>query len=81
MAASGGAAGAVADVSGLSWICYFRALERGPVAAVVSVDKLSLVLVVVAAAVMNGERPSWPVALGAVLMTAGAVLVSLPSTP
>jgi transporter family protein len=67
-----------AVATALSWICYFRALEVGPVAGVVSVDKLSVVLVVVLAALLIGERASWNVVVGAGLVALGALLVSLP---
>jgi transporter family protein len=64
--------------TGLSWLCYFRALEIGPVSGVVSVDKLSVVLVVALAALLVGERLTWHVGLGAVLVALGAMLVSVP---
>ena len=35
--------------TGASWLCYFRALENGPVSAVVPVDKMSVVLTVLLA--------------------------------
>ncbi len=47
-------------------------------AGVVSVDKLSVVLVVVLAALLIGERPTWSTVAGAVLVALGALLVSLP---
>ena len=64
--------------TGLSWLCYFRALEIGPVSGVVSVDKLSVVLVVVLSMLLVGERPTWHVGLGSALVALGAILVSLP---
>jgi transporter family protein len=64
--------------TGLSWLCYFRALEIGPVSGVVSVDKLSVVLVVALSALLVGERLTWHVGLGAVLVALGVILVSLP---
>jgi transporter family protein len=64
--------------TGLSWLCYFRALEIGPVSGVVSMDKLSVVLVVALSALAVGEPLTWHVALGAVLVALGAILVSLP---
>jgi transporter family protein len=67
-----------AVATALSWLCYFRALESGPVAGVVSVDKLSVVLVVGLAALLVGEWPTWRVVAGAVLVALGALLVSLP---
>lgn len=67
--------------TGLSWVCYFRALQLGPASRVAPIDRLSVVLVVVIAAVFLGERPQWPVIVGAALIAAGAVLVALPSKP
>jgi len=64
--------------TGLSWLCYFRALEIGPVSGVVSVDKLSVVLVVALSALLVGEPPTWRTDLGAALVALGAILVSLP---
>ena len=64
--------------TGLSWVCYFRALEIGPVSGVVSVDKLSVVLVVALSALLVGERLTWHMSLGAALVALGAILVSLP---
>jgi transporter family protein len=64
--------------TGLSWLCYFRALEIGPVAGVVSLDKLSVVLVVALSAPLVGERPPLQVGLGAGLVALGAILVSAP---
>ena len=66
--------------TGLSWLCYFRALEVGPVSGVVAVDKLSVVLVVALSALLVGERPTWHVGLGAALVALGAILVSLPTS-
>jgi bacterial/archaeal transporter family protein len=65
--------------TGLSWLCYFRALEIGPVSGVVSVDKLSVVLVVAMSAILLGERLTWQVSVGALLVAIGAFLVSLPT--
>jgi transporter family protein len=69
-----------AVATALSWLCYFRALDLGPVAGVVSVDKLSVVLVVFLAAFLPGERPTWHTVLGASLVALGALLVALPRT-
>jgi transporter family protein len=66
--------------TGLSWLCYFRALEIGPASGVVSVDKLSVVLVVALSVLALGERLTWRVSCGALLVAVGALLVSLPSS-
>ncbi len=63
--------------TGLSWLCYYRALQTGPASRVAPIDKLSVVLVVLFAVLFLGERLSWKVGLGGVLITAGAVLMAL----
>jgi transporter family protein len=63
--------------TGLSWLCYYRALQSGPASRVAPIDKLSVVLVVLFAALFLGERLSWKVGLGGALITAGAVLMAL----
>ncbi|HEX4614166.1 MAG TPA: EamA family transporter [Urbifossiella sp.] len=62
--------------TGLSWLCYYRALQLGPASRVAPVDKLSLVLVVVFAALFLGEPLSWKVALGAGLVVAGVLVLA-----
>src|SRR5580658_636409 len=61
--------------TGLSWLCYYRALQLAPASRVAPVDKLSVVLVVVFATLFLHERLDWKVVLGAVLITAGAVIM------
>ncbi|MDP9084852.1 MAG: EamA family transporter [Pseudomonadota bacterium] len=63
--------------TGLSWICYFRALQAGPASRVAPIDKLSVVFVVIFATIILGERLTWKVGLGALLITAGAALMAL----
>jgi len=60
-----------------SWICYFRALQTGAAANVVSVDKLSVVIVAIFAFVFLGERPAIREWLGIILVGAGVVLLGL----
>ncbi len=60
--------------TGLSWLAYFRALQLAPASRVAPIDKLSLALTVMLAAVFLGETVSWQVALGAAIMVAGALL-------
>ena len=61
--------------TGLSWICYFRALQIGPASVVAPIDKLSLLFAVVLAVVFLGERLSYYQWVGAILMSSGAVLM------
>jgi bacterial/archaeal transporter family protein len=61
--------------TGLSWLCYFRALQLGPASSVAPIDKLSVVLVVLGAWLFLGE-PITPLKLGGVsLIAIGAVIL------
>ncbi len=69
---------ALSGIAGaLSWLFYFYALKIGTASAVVAIDKLSLVLVVILAVFFLGETLTWKVAVGAVVMTFGAILMTL----
>jgi transporter family protein len=63
--------------TGLSWLCYFRALQMAPASRVAPIDKLSVVLVVLFAVLLLGEQLTWKVGLGSVLITGGVVLTAL----
>jgi bacterial/archaeal transporter family protein len=63
--------------TGLSWICYFRALQLGPASRVAPLDKLSVPLVMVFAWLLLGEKLTVPTVLGGVLITAGAIVMVL----
>jgi transporter family protein len=63
--------------TGASWLCYFRALKVGQAAQVAPVDKLSVVLVALFAAIFLGEKLSAVNWLGVALIGAGAVLVAV----
>ncbi|CAM2958142.1 EamA family transporter [Rariglobus hedericola] len=61
--------------TGLSWLCYFRALQLGEASKVAPIDKLSVVFVLVFAALFLGESLTWRTGLGGALITAGAVVL------
>lgn len=61
--------------TGISWLAYFRARQVGPAAGVAAVDKLSLALVVVLAALWLGEPVTPRGAAGAALVVLGTVLM------
>jgi transporter family protein len=63
--------------TGFSWISYFRALKLGQAAQVAPIDKLSVVLVAIIAAIFLGERLSPVNWIGVALIGVGAVLVAL----
>jgi transporter family protein len=63
--------------TGLSWLCYFRALQLGPASRVAPLDKLSVPLVMILAWLLLGEKLTAPALLGGLLITAGAVVMVL----
>jgi bacterial/archaeal transporter family protein len=63
--------------TGLSWLCYYRALALAPASKVAPVDKLSVVFVVLLSAMLLNERLTWKVGVGAGLVTLGAVVMLL----
>lgn len=67
---------ASAVATGASWLCYFRALQLGPVSKVAPVDKLSFVVAVVLAYLFLGEAVTAKVAVGAGVIVVG-VLITL----
>lgn len=63
--------------TGLSWLFYFRALQLGQASQVTPIDKLSLVITIVLAAVILKEKVTPQILIGSVLMSVGAVMVAL----
>ena len=63
--------------TGLSWLCYFRALQMGKVSQVAPVDKASLALALVFAMVFLGESLTVKTAAGAGLILVGTLVLAL----
>lgn len=63
--------------TGVSWVCYFRALKLGEASKVAPVDKLSLLLVAVFAYAFLHERPSAREWLGIAMVGAGVLVLGL----
>ena len=63
--------------TGLSWLCYFRALQLGDASKVAPIDKLSVVFVLLFAAIFLHETLTLKTALGGTLIAAGAVILAL----
>jgi transporter family protein len=61
--------------TGLSWICYFRALQLGKVSQVAPVDKLSVALAIILAAVFLGETISLKTGIAAALIISGTLVL------
>lgn len=62
--------------TGLSWLCYFRALQLGPASQVAPIDKLSVVFVLVFAALFLREPHTLRTAAGCALIVAGALVLA-----
>jgi bacterial/archaeal transporter family protein len=61
--------------TGLSWLFYFKALQLGKASQVSPIDKLSLVLTIMLAAFILKEKVSLSIAIGAILMSLGAIII------
>jgi transporter family protein len=66
-----GVAGAV------SWIFYFIALKLGKVSQVAPIDRLSMVFAIALAMIFLGEKINLRIGIGAAMMAAGAIIVTL----
>jgi transporter family protein len=60
----------------VSWIAYFKALSIGTATPVTAIDKTSLVVTLVFAVLVLGERFSWRLGVGIILIVAGSILAS-----
>lgn len=63
--------------TGLSWLCYFRALQLGPASRVAPIDKLSVALVILFGISFLGEKLTLGKGIGGLLIVAGAIFVAL----
>src|SRR5258706_15928084 len=63
--------------TGLSWLCYFHALQVGPASRVAPVDKLSVALVILFSALFLGERLTWSKGVGGLLIVAGGNAIAV----
>jgi bacterial/archaeal transporter family protein len=63
--------------TGVSWVCYFRALKLGEASKVAPVDKLSVLLVAVFAVLFLHERPSVREWTGILMVGAGVLVLAL----
>jgi bacterial/archaeal transporter family protein len=62
--------------TGLSWLCYFRALQLGDAARVAPIDKLSVVFVILLAAMFLKEKITPQHLLGGALIVSGAIVLA-----
>lgn len=63
--------------TGASWLCYYKALQMGEVSKVASVDKFSVVITLLLAAVFLHEEFTVKTCLGCLFIAAGTLLMIL----
>lgn len=63
--------------TGLSWLCYYKAIQIGEVSKVVPIDKFSIVITIVLAAIILKEALSLKVILGTIFITIGTFIMIL----
>lgn len=61
--------------TGISWLCYYKAIQLGDVSKVVSVDKLSIVITIILSVVFLHEQLTVKTVIGTVLIAAGTFLL------
>ena len=67
----------LAGVAGaVSWLFYFYALKSGPASGVSALDRLSLVFVVLFAAIFLSEHIGWKTVIGTLFMVIGAFFIT-----
>lgn len=64
--------------TGSSWLCYFRALQTGPVSKVAPIDKLSFVVAVVLGLIFLREAPTRNTLIGAAVVVVGVIITLVP---
>lgn len=61
--------------TGASWLCYFRALQKGNINKVVSIDKSSTVLTIILATIFLGESITLYKTLGIIAIGLGTLMM------
>lgn len=62
-------------MTGLSWLCYFKALQIGETSKVVTIDKFSLIFVLILSAIMLKEHVTMKMFVAGILITVGTILM------
>ena len=63
--------------TGASWLCYYKAIQMGTVSKVVPIDKLSVIITLILAAIFLHEDFTPKSIIGSVLIAAGTLLMVL----
>lgn len=67
-----------AVATGLSWLCYYRALQMAPASLVAPVDKLSVVFAIILSVLFLGEAVTPKLVMGGTLIVAGTMVLIWP---
>ena len=62
-------------MTGLSWLCYFKALQLGVTTKVVTIDKFSLVFVLFLSSLILKEGINLKMFIACILITLGTILM------
>lgn len=63
--------------TGLSWLCYYKALQEGPASIVVPIDKLSIVVTIIFSYVVFHEKLNKKSLIGFLILVGGTLLMLL----
>ena len=63
--------------TGISWLCYYKALQIGELSKVVPIDKLSVVITLILAFVFLNDQISLKAGIGMALITAGTLVMAI----
>ena len=63
--------------TGVSWLCYYKALQLGEVSKVVPIDKLSIVITIILAFIFLGEQITLKTLIGCCLIIVGTFVMIL----
>lgn len=61
--------------TGISWLCYYKALQMGEASKVVPIDKLSVVITLILAFIFLHEEFTFKSLIGCILIGAGTLLM------
>lgn len=63
--------------TGISWLFYYKAIQIGPVSKVAPIDKLSVVLTIILAFMILGEKPDIKTVVGGAFIAVGTLVIAL----
>lgn len=61
--------------TGISWLCYYKAIQMGKVSSVVAIDKMSIIITLILAFIFLGEKFTLKSLFGCIFITAGTLFL------